>query len=228
MKTVLITGATGGLGSTVAEVLHGHGYQICATAGAHGMPESLKAIVADVQQVDLTDEFAAGAYIRTLTQQYPDLEAGILLVGGFAAGDIHTTDFNAIDKQIALNFKTAYSVVKPLLEFFAQRGGGQFVLVGARPALEHGAGKDMVAYALSKSLVLQLANIINADGNKKHIRATVIVPSTLDTEANRATMPGADFSRWVNTDDVAQTIAFVLSDTGAILRDTVLKVYGDA
>lgn len=228
MRTILITGANGNLGNAVVENLHQKGYDICATVGSGSLPDSFNNMTKDIRQVNLTDEAAVDTYVKDITQQHPTLNAAVLLVGGFAMGDFKATDGAAIDKQIALNFKTAFFTVKPLMEHFLSKNGGQFILVGARPALTASAGKDMIAYALSKSLVFELANLINASGKGKGISATVLVPSVIDTDVNRKAMPNADVSKWVKAEDIAETIAFVLSDTGSILRETVLKVYHEA
>ena len=228
MKTILITGASGNLGTEAIKSLHRQGLRVCATTGSVPLTEAVAPLVANAQKVDLTNEQAVQAYIENLAVEYPDLAGAVLLVGGFAAGDLHTTDGAAIDKQIALNFKTAYFVVRSLITHFEARGGGQFVLIGARPALDPEAGKDLVAYALSKALVMHLAKLINAFGYGKGIHATVLVPSTIDTPANRQAMPDADASRWVKSEDIAETIGFVLSDTGSVLRDSILKVYNEA
>lgn len=228
MRTVLITGANGNLGTVVIEKLHDAGCEICATIGSGGLPETLKGLVHNSQQVNLTDEQEVKNYISELLAKHPDLNAAVLLVGGFAAGSIRDTDAATLDKQISLNFKTAYFVVRPLIEQFEKVGGGQFILIGARPALIADAGKDYIAYSLSKSLVFGLAEMINATGKGKSISATVIVPSTIDTEANRKSMPNADFSKWVKAESIAETIAFILSDAGQSMRDTVIKMYHEA
>ncbi len=228
MKTILITGASGNLGTAVVKTLYDRGYGICATVGSGEIPDGYDRMTKDVRQVNLTDETGVKQYVDEIAQRYQDLNAAVLLVGGFAKGGIKETDGMTIDKQIALNFKTSYFVARPLIDYFEQRGGGQFILIGARPALNPEAGKDLVAYALSKSLVLNLANLINAFGKGKNISATVLVPSTIDMDANRKAMPDADFSRWVKAEDIAETIAFVLSDAGTSLRESVLKVYNEA
>lgn len=228
MRTILITGANGNLGNAVVENLHQKGFDICVTVGPGNLEDSFKAKTKDFREINLTDEVAVDVYIKDLTQKHPTLNAAVLLVGGFAMGDFKMTDGAAIDQQIALNFKTAFFTVKPLMEHFQNKNGGQFILVGARPALNALAGKDMIAYALSKSLVFELANLINAEGKGKGITATVIVPSVIDTAANRKSMPNADVSKWVKVEDIAESIAFVLSDSGSILRETILKVYNEA
>lgn len=228
MKTILITGANGNLGTAVVLNLHLKGHLICATVGPGPVDEAFNGMTVDTRQVNLTDEGEVRSYVDDITTKYPKVSAGVLLVGGFAMGDIKETDGAALDKQIALNFKTAYFVVRPLIEHFEKNGGGQIILVGARPALDANAGKGLVAYSVSKSMVFHLAELINASGKKKNIRATVLVPSTIDTETNRKSMPDADFSKWVKAEDIAETVSFILSDAGSTLRETVIKVYNEA
>lgn len=227
MKTILITGASGNLGTETIRTLYNHGHEICATTGSSGLPEELEGMVTDARRVDLTNEGEVKDYIGEITKEHPALDGAVMLVGGFTSGGIKETDGMSIDKQIALNFKTAYFVVRPLIEHFENKGGGQFVLIGARPALNPDAGKDLVAYALSKALVMHLAKLINAFGHGKGIHATVLVPSTIDTPANRYAMPDADTTKWVKAEDIAETIAYLFSEAGNTLRDSILKVYNE-
>lgn len=228
MKTILITGANGNLGTEVVKTLFDKGFGICATVGSGALPDDFAKMTKATRNVNLTDEVETQQYVEEITGQHPSLSAAVLLVGGYASGSIKDTDGAAIDKQIALNFKTAYFIVRPLLAHFEKIGGGQIILVGARPALDAAAGKNNVAYSLGKSLVFHLAELINAAGKGKHITATVLVPSTIDTPPNRNAMPDADFSKWIKASDIAENIAFVLSDAGKTLRETVLKVYNEA
>jgi NAD(P)-dependent dehydrogenase (short-subunit alcohol dehydrogenase family) len=85
-----------------------------------------------------------------------------------------------------------------------------------------------MAYALSKSLIFRLAELINADSRQSHVHATVIVPSTIDTAANRQSMPDAEFNKWVPAASIADTIAYLLTDSGSMLREGVIKVYNEA
>lgn len=100
--------------------------------------------------------------------------------------------------------------------------------MGSRPALEAEEGKDLIAYAFSKRLVFYLAELINVYGKGKNISASVIVPSTIDTPANRQAIPHADFSKWVTPEAIADTICFLLSDSGRQIREGVVKLYNEA
>jgi NAD(P)-dependent dehydrogenase (short-subunit alcohol dehydrogenase family) len=225
-KSIIITGATGNLGGAVTKRLQADGYMLYTTLIAgekasedpriHGM------------HIDLLNEAECSRYVKEVVARGADLRAGILLVGGFQMGGLPETDLAALDKMFRLNFYTAFSMAKPLVEHFEQVGGGQIILIGARPALTPEDGKGAVAYALSKSLIFRLAELINENGKEKNIRATVIVPSTIDTPANRQSMPDADFHKWVPAGSIADTIAFLLTDSGSVLRESVIKVYNQA
>jgi NAD(P)-dependent dehydrogenase (short-subunit alcohol dehydrogenase family) len=232
MKSVLITGAAGNLGQATVSRLLRDGYRVYAALGpgesAEAFGENAGQDALRTQAVDLTDEAAAERYVETILKDDPDLEAAVLLVGGWGPGKLAETRSAGLDKMFRLNFFTAFHVVRPLLEHFRKRGGGQFVLIGARAALKPGEGKNSAAYALSKGLLFQLAELINSEGREANVRATILAPSTLDTPQNRKSMPDADPSKWVPLQDAADTIAFVLDGSGKILRETVLKIYNQA
>jgi NAD(P)-dependent dehydrogenase (short-subunit alcohol dehydrogenase family) len=229
MSTILITGANGGLGPAVVERLLKDGYHILAATGHAGAENLPAAKNLEVSSVDLLDEKEAESFVEASIKHHPDIKAAVLLVGGFAMGKLSATLKSDLDKMISLNFYTAFNVARPLLSHFLSRqGGGQFILIGARPGLNAAAGKDFFPYALSKSMIFKLAEFINAEGKDKAVTATVIVPSTIDTGANRKAMPDADFSKWVPAENIADAISFALSDTGGMLRESVIKIYNRA
>jgi len=227
MATIVVTGAAGNLGTAVVDKLLAEGHHLDVTVGPGHDPQKF---VGDrnmhAELVDLTDEQAVQTYVQSLAEKHDTIDAAALLVGGFGMGDIHETDGKALRKMYSLNFETAYFMVRPLFEVFEkQANGGQFFLVGTRPSLEAEAGKDLMAYALSKSLIFKLAEFINAAGKDKNIRATVLVPSTVDTPENRKAMPNANFEDWVPPARIADAVAFMLTDAGKMMRETVLKIY---
>jgi NAD(P)-dependent dehydrogenase (short-subunit alcohol dehydrogenase family) len=225
-KSIIITGATGNLGSAVTKRLIADGYTLYTTLVPNEKPSEDPHVHG--MHVDLFNEAECDRYVKEVIARGTELSAGILLVGGFQMGGLLETDFAALDKMLRLNFYTAYSMVKPLFEHFEQKGGGQIILIGARPALKPDDGNWAVAYSLSKSLIFRLAELINEKGKDKNVRATVIVPSTIDTPANRQSMPDADFHKWVLAESIADTIAFMITDSGSVLRESVIKVYNRA
>ena len=182
------------------------------------------------ETVNLFDEEATKTYVEKIANRHKELCGAVLIVGGFQSGSIQDTNLEDVHKMLQLNFDTAFTVVRPLLKILEQQeNGGQIILIGSRPAITPKEGKDLVAYSLSKSLLFRLAEMINASyTGKKNITATVLVLSTLDTPGTRKAMPEADFSRWVPTEKVGDTISFLFSDAGAMLRESVLKIYNNA
>ncbi len=182
----------------------------------------------DTQFLNLTDETVSEGYVKGIIAKDPAVEAAVCIVGGWQPGKLSETTGYELDKMFKLNFNTAFNIVRPLMEFFEREGRGQFIFIGARPAINPAEGKNAVAYALSKSLLFRLAEIINDQGKFKNIRASVVIPSLLDTPQNRAAMPDAPAGEWVTPEAAAETIAFLLGETGDNLRETVIKLYNQA
>lgn len=225
MKTVIITGANGHLGRVVSRLFQKHQYQVVAivSPGKKAPPPAV------TFEADLADEELTSAAVQQIVKNYPIIDACLLLAGGYAGGALAVTDERLLDRMMAINFKTAYHVARPLFEhMLTQPQGGRLVMVGARPALVAKDGKNNVAYALSKSLVFQLAQLLNAEGAAKNVITSVVVPSTIDTEANRQAMPGSDFSKWVSPSDIAETMLYLCSPQAQPLRDPIIKMYGNA
>ena len=228
-KTVIITGANGNLGSAVTKEFLNKGYKVVATV----ITEAMKNDFApnenlEVQVVNLTDEEETNSFVQAVIDKYKKVDAALLLVGGFAAGDIAATKLEDIKKQVSLNFDTAYNVTRSLYAHMLQNNNGRIIFIGARPALNAAQGKGLVAYGLSKSLLFKLAEYLNEDAKGKNVTATVVAPSTLDTPLNRRSMPDVDPAIWVKPSALAEILEFVVNDKGSVLRETVLKVYNNA
>lgn len=228
-KTILITGASGGLGTVVTGMFLEKGYQVIATVSG----ESSKKDLAphnnlEVQAVNLADEQATDTFVQSAIAKYGNIDAALFLAGGFAAGDIAATSGADLQKQFSLNFNTAYYTARPLFRHMLQNKSGRIVFIGSRPALVASQGRHVLAYALSKSLLFRLAEFLNEEGKGKNVTATVVVPSTIDTPTNRKSMPDADPANWVAPQQLAEILEFIVSDKGNPLRETVLKVYNNA
>ena len=225
MKSILITGAAGNLGKSVVEQLHKSGYKILATVGLEQELDifshlpNVKSRLLNVLDAKSVSDFL---------EENGDIQIAILLVGGYVGGNIHQTDLAQIEKMFQLNFVSAFNIVKPLMTKFEENSGGQFIFIGSRPSLNAIEGKNVFAYSLTKSLIFNMAELVNAEGKEKQISASVIVPSTIDTALNRKSMPEADFSKWVTPEAIAKTIEFVLSKEGKMLNEPILKVYNQA
>jgi NAD(P)-dependent dehydrogenase (short-subunit alcohol dehydrogenase family) len=229
MKTVIITGANGNLGSAVTNEFLNKGYRVVATVAAESMRSDFAPHEQlEIQVVDLMNEEAAATFVATVIGKYATVDAALLLVGGFAMGNIVATAGSDIEKQIALNFNTAYYAARPLFRQMIEQNNGRIIFIGARPAIEASAGKNLVAYGLSKSLLFKLAEYLNEEAKGKNVTVTVVAPSTLDTPLNRKSMPDTDPDIWVKPSALAEILEFVVSGKADPLRETVLKVYNNA
>ena len=223
MKTILVTGASGNLGKSVVTTLNDAGFSVLATLGSNrevGVFDHLAHVKTDI--VNVLDENIVNQYLANNVTM--PINAAILLVGGFAKGNILESDDASLEKMYRLNFISAYNFVKPLLTRFEQQGSGHFIFIGAQQVLNPAQGKDTFAYMMSKTAVYKMAEYINVYDNKLGIKATVIVPSTIDTPQNRSAMPDADFSKWVTPEYIAQKIASILSDNAVDTEGFIVKV----
>lgn len=143
-------------------------------------------------------------------------------------GSLNDTDEAAIQHMFKLNFMTAYNTLRPAFEYMKQRNFGRIVLVAAKPALEADAAGGTLAYALSKAQLVSLARILNEEGRAHNIVTGIVVPSILDTPANRQAMPNANFEDWVTPTAIAKQIGHLCSENSLELREPILKVYGNS
>ncbi len=147
-----------------------------------------------------------------------------MLVGGFGMGDLSQTSKSDLEDMFQLNFFSAFNMTKAFLPVFKKANKGTFLFVGARPALQPADGKAVVAYALSKGLVISLADVVAEEIKSTNIRSHVFVPSIIDTPPNREAMADQDFSKWVNPLEIAEAMHYAA--TSPSLRNTTFKLYG--
>jgi NAD(P)-dependent dehydrogenase (short-subunit alcohol dehydrogenase family) len=227
-RAVLVAGGTGALGgATLAELLDA-GHRVTATwledrererveadLGGH---ERLSLVKADL----MTPEGAEGAVAAT-----PGIGAVVNLVGGYAAGPlVHESDPDEFDRMLQLNLRPGFLLARAAVPRLLEAGGGAYVGVSARPALRPFAGA--APYVTAKAAVLAFVQALDADYRKQGIRANAIVPSVIDTPANRAADPDADYSDWVQPAQIARVIRFLVSDDAAVTSGAAVPVYGRA
>ena len=221
MKTVLVTGATGNLGTAVVNKFLAEGDRVIGTVNRIAPASNPFEAV----PVDLNDEADTEAIVNNIVEKYGAIDVLVATAGGFAMGNIHNTKSSDLNWQYQLNFETAYHVVKPVFKYMMQRGSGRIFLIGSRPGVEDKGSKDVMAYALSKSLLQKLASMLNEEAKNTDVVTSLIVPSVIDTPANRKAMPNANFDAWVKAEAIADVIYFYCSDAGAIIREPIIKVY---
>jgi NAD(P)-dependent dehydrogenase (short-subunit alcohol dehydrogenase family) len=228
-KTILITGANGNLGAATVKQFLDKGYKVIAVdqSGTH-LGFAAENDNFELKAVDAADEAAVAAFVEEVIALNGRIDGAMLLVGGFAMGDIDATDGKALRNMMTMNFETAYFFARPLFRHMLGQGYGRLAFMGARPALRPEQGKSALAYALSKSLLFELAEILNAEAKGKNVVASVIAPSTIDTPVNRQSMPDADPNNWVKPADIAALLEFICSKEGDALREPIYKIYNNA
>jgi len=228
-KSVLITGAAGNLGRAITEEFLRQGFRVTAIVAPQDDIHFMKEDQLSTYAIDLLNESDAALYLQKAISENGPVSVAVFTVGGFSMGEFPANSLHDIRDMIKLNFETAYTSARVLFEHYQnEKIKGRMVFIGARPGLSLNQSKEMVGYGLSKSLVFGLADIINASGKSIGIDAAVIVPSIIDTPANRKAMPEANFDSWVKPELIARNIHFLASEEGSILRNPILKVYGDS
>ena len=222
-KTVLITGASGGLGEDVCRAFQQAGSYV---AGAARRSDQLKhcdlAIAADLT----TTEGATHAVAAVLAAR-PSLDAVVHLMGGFAAdGNTAETSRETWDRMMDLNARSSFLIFHEVLPQMVKRGHGRIIAVGSRAGVDMPAG--LSAYAASKAALHALVQVIAAENKHTGVTANVVMPSTIDTAANRAAMPGADPSLWVAPSSIAALLIWLASDASQDVNGALIPIYGGA
>lgn len=227
-KHIVITGGTGALGSAVVSKLL-EGGAICHVPNAHATTPSHFKLASDrlklAHNVDLSDPVKVDAFYAKI----PELWASIHLAGGFAMAPIEDTDPASFEEMLETNARTTFLCCRAAVRGMLTTGhGGRIVNVSARPGLDPRQGAGMVAYAASKAAVAAMTVALAEEVKSNNILVNAIAPSTLDTAANRAAMPKADFSKWVSLDSVAETVAALVSTRNIATSGALVPLYGRA
>jgi NAD(P)-dependent dehydrogenase (short-subunit alcohol dehydrogenase family) len=221
-KVVVITGALGALGRVVAETAKARGAKV---AGVDHAPSQLAATPERLELggVDLSDAAQAKKAIDATAQHFGGLDALINIAGGFAFETVADGDDKTWQRMYALNLLTALNASQAALPHLASSKAGRIVNIGAIGALQAGAG--MGAYAASKAGVHRLTEALAAEWKGK-VTVNALLPSIIDTEANRKSMPKADFSKWVQPLELAEIILFLASDAASAVTGALIPVAG--
>jgi NAD(P)-dependent dehydrogenase (short-subunit alcohol dehydrogenase family) len=221
-KVVVVTGALGALGKVVAETAQSRGARV---AGIDHAPSQIPATAdrIEIGSVDLSDAAQANTAIEAVAKHFGRLDALINIAGGFAFETVGDGDIKTWQRMYALNVLTALNTSRAALPHLAASRAGRIVNIGAMGALQAGGG--MGPYAASKAGVHRLTEAL-ANEWKGKVTVNAVLPSIIDTKANRADMPKADFSKWVTPQELAEVILFLASDAASGITGALIPVGG--
>jgi NAD(P)-dependent dehydrogenase (short-subunit alcohol dehydrogenase family) len=220
---VVVTGGTGGLGRSVVEELVARGAKV--VVGERQAPREGTALPGvDYRLVDASDEANVAAFFDGLPAAPLAL---VNVIGGWAAGPaVDALELTVLRQQLELNLVTATLLTKHAVRRMKQAGAGRIAHVSSRAA--HESGAHAFAYSVAKLGVTRLVEAVAAENKDLGITINCVLPSTMDTPANRASMPKADFTKWPKTSEVAKVLAFLVSDDAGIISGAAIPVYGRA
>jgi NAD(P)-dependent dehydrogenase (short-subunit alcohol dehydrogenase family) len=225
-RTVLVTGGTGGLGTAVTARFLYNGWRVVVPWIAPGeLPRLPRHSMLELTETDLFDDQAVGDCVNLATSRDDaPLAAVVNLVGGFhKAGRVHETPVDEFDSQLRLNLRPTYLACHHALPHMLKTGGS-IVCVSSRAALRPFSGAS--GYITAKAAILAFVDTLAVEYKSEGIRVNAILPSTIDTPVNRASMPDADFSRWVKPEKLAEVIQFLCGDEASAITGTHLDVPG--
>ena len=232
-KVALVAGGTGGLGRAVSQAFVAEGAKVIATYRKREEFDDLKKTAGAGasnlvgSDVDVTDQAAVQKLISNIVKENGRLDFMVNAVGAYAGGlKLWETDADVLDQQLKLNLISGYVLSRAVAPFMLKQQRGAIVSVASKAAVDHAAGA--AAYAASKAAAVAMMDSLAADLKGSGVRVNSILPSIIDTQANRKAMPGADFAKWPKPEDITRVILFLCSDDARVIHGAALPVYGDS
>jgi NAD(P)-dependent dehydrogenase (short-subunit alcohol dehydrogenase family) len=174
---------------------------------------------------NLTDPDEARRAIANVANKFGKIDILVHVMGGFAGGaPVAQTDDATWNKMMDMNLNAAFYVLRAVVPVMRAAGHGRIIAIGSRQAVQPAA--NVGAYSASKAALVSLVQTVALENKDKNIRANVILPGTMDTEANRAAMPKADFEKWVKTPNVADLVVMLAGEVGTEITGAAIPVYG--
>jgi NAD(P)-dependent dehydrogenase (short-subunit alcohol dehydrogenase family) len=232
-KLVLVAGGTGGLGRAVSVAFLEEGAKVVVTYRGQEEWEDLRGVVGANasslagRRVDVTDEAGVDQFVQGLIAEYGHLDVVVNTVGAYAGGiKLWETDPKVFDRMLTLNLRSGYAILRAVVPAMLKQKHGAIINIAAKAALDHAGGA--AAYAASKAAAVAMIDSLAADLKGTGVRVNSILPSIIDTEANRKAMPTADFAQWPKPEDIARVILFLCSDDAQLIHGAAVPVYGNS
>jgi NAD(P)-dependent dehydrogenase (short-subunit alcohol dehydrogenase family) len=222
-RVVLITGAKGGLGSFVTERFLAAGASVIGTSRSIKQSDFTNPRFT-AMAVDFSDVTAVKGLVDQVVARFGKVDCLAHLLGEFVAGPVAETDDKTWNMMTGLNLTSAFYVLRAVLPHMRKAKYGRIVAVGSLAATEPHAG--LGAYVMSKTAMTTLVQTVALENADANITANVVLPGTMDTPINRAAMPSADFSKWVQPDDVASVILTLADESAGLITGTLVPIQG--
>lgn len=223
-KVALITGAKGGLGTTVTQSFLDAGYTVAGTSRSIADADFPNPRFAAFP-ANLADRAATTALVEAVLARFQNIHALVHVMGGFKGGmSIADTGDDVFDSMMSLNLRSYFNIARAVIPHMRANGGGRIVAVGSRAAIDPGA--NVGAYSASKAALVSLVRTTAAENKDAGITANVVLPGTIDTAANRAADPKADTSKWVPPEKIADLILFLASDRADQVNGAAIPIFG--
>jgi NAD(P)-dependent dehydrogenase (short-subunit alcohol dehydrogenase family) len=222
-KVILITGATGGLGGAIVDVFLNANATVVAVGRSIESREDVDRFLPF--PADLTSAEGAESAVEAALKITGNLDAVVHVMGAFAGGQpVEETSDDTLDKMLTLNLKAALYVCRAALPPMKNAGYGRIVAIGSRSGVAPSAG--LSAYNISKAALNSLIQTVAIEAQPHGITANVVMPSVIDTPANRKAQPDADFSAWVTPESIASTILWLCSAESKDTSGALIPIYG--
>jgi NAD(P)-dependent dehydrogenase (short-subunit alcohol dehydrogenase family) len=228
-RVVVVTGGSGALGQAITHRFLGEGATVCVPwiVGAErdrlaaSVPTEMRARLL-LERCDIVDERAVGRLAAGLAERFGRLDALVSAVGGFAMGELVQTDRALWDRMLTLNLTATYVAAWAALPHMLTAGSGRIVAVASRAVMPPAGG--FIAYTVAKAAVIAFVQALAAETRGRGVTVNAVLPSTMDTPANRAAMPNVDPNTWVPVDAVADAIAYLAAESSAHVSGTLLAI----
>jgi NAD(P)-dependent dehydrogenase (short-subunit alcohol dehydrogenase family) len=231
-KVILVAGGTGALGRAVSLAFQQVGARVVVTFRKQEDFDALQGAASagglrlEGRPSDVTDESAVTELVAKTVARHGSLDVLVNAVGGYAGGKkLWDAEANVLDRMLALNLRSGYVLSRAAVPVMLRQGHGAIVNVAAKAALNHAGGE--AAYAASKAAAVALLDCLAAELKGTGVRVNSILPSIIDTQANREAMPKADFAKWPTPEEIARVILFLCSDEGKVMHGAAVPVYGE-
>ena len=228
-RVVLVTGGSGALGTAITRRFLAEGAAVCVPWIVEQERERLQASVDPaarprlaLERCDVADDAAMAALAARTRERHGRIDVLVTAVGGFAMGGLVETDRATWDAQLALNLTTTYVASRAVVPAMLAAGAGRVVAIASRAVLPPAAG--FIAYTVAKAGVIAFVLALAQETRGRGVTVNAVLPSTMDTPANRAAMPDADPRTWTPVEAVADAVAYLAGDSAAHVTGTLLAV----